>query len=433
MSIRKIFYWQWIFLFLAACSQEEIVISDDSISDNPTTVDSTPIAIQFQSQVENMTRASVTEDDLFTTMDKVRILVFSSEGAFTVGTNNFVYTPGCIASDEKGTNKTEVVDCVADDTNGTRIAKAYFVPTDKNKIYRIYAIAYNEARWGDGVTSGIKLHVDGKKLYYGETLVTDADSQTPVYESIEASGFTFMEVLSVPDNQTARLDFFVGPVGFAYQKSSDKTVQEQFVYDIVDGSKKRPLEGKLYRASGRLSFHLTKIDKAKYKKVRLIMEKYTTKSIIGLSNLWLGWRDYEAKLIEGTAGNREDSPVFLDVFGACWSNQAEMITVDETDVSDAGEVNLYADCIAAHGFKIYVEPLDENGKGMGRFLVQCKDKAFYPGYIGIKDMIVENGLFTILGNYWGKLSGEFNNIGNIKMDITSWEDWETYPTDKPLS
>lgn len=406
-------------LLLTACSQNDWDMPEKgSTSGNE---DSTPITIRLQTRAEKTVWPN---EYLYDKVDAVRILVFGAQGNYEENQISFVYQTeyqNCIKSSD-GETVTNNVFPVSKNSNGWWEAKAMFTPQE-GMVYRLYAIAYNTKRFSE-VTLNV---TDGKKLYTGivsdETLAKE-EKNNPVTESSFASISVNKEAGPV---DYSRLEFYVGPVGYAESLYQNKKVDKLYFTDDVIGVtgtntefKDCPLEGTLYRATGRLSFHLTDIEDESFKKIRLVMEKYTNASLIGWNSLWSIWKDDRAKVLDGGTANKDVYPEFRDLFGKYWNNQdVTEVVVDEQAVVN-NEVWLYADCIRTEKFKLYVVPVNDQNEAMGRYLIECKDKEFYPGYEGIVDKVVENGLFTVIGNFWGQLEGPISNVGNIKID-TDWD------------
>ena len=417
---RVLFLPIWVvLLLLTACSQDDLDMpGKGSTSGNE---DPTPINIRLQTRAENTMWPN---ENLYNKVDAVRILVFGAQGDYVENQTSFEYKDDyqkCI-TDSDGKPVTNNIFPVFKNSKDWWEAKAQFTPQN-GMIYRLYAIAYNKERFKN-VTLNVS---DSKKLYTGiasDKTLAESEKNKPVKESNFASISINRETGPV---DYSRLEFYVGPVGYAESLYQNKKVNRLYFTDDVVGVtgtntdfKDCPLEGTLYRATGRLSFHLTDIEDTNFKKIRLVMEKYTNASLIGWGDYWSSWKDNRAKVLDGGIADKDAHPEVRDLFGKYWNNQETTeVVVDEQEVANK-EVWLYADCIYTEKFRLYVVPVNDQNEAMGKYLIECKDQEFYPGYEGIVDKVVENGLFTVIGNFWGQLEGPINNVGNIKID-TDWD------------
>lgn len=422
MNLYKVLFLPiWVaLLLLTACNQDNWDMPEEGgISGNE---NSTPITIRLQTRAEN---TDWPNENLYDKVDAVRILVFGAQGDYKENQTSFEYKAeyqNCITGSDGKTVVNNVFP-VSKNSKDWWEAKALFTPQD-GMVYRLYAIAYNKERF-----TNVTLNVsDGKRLYTGtpsDIEKAEVEKNSPVEQSSFASISIGEETAGPVDY--SRLEFYVGPVGYAESLYRDKKVSKLYFADDVIGVtgtdtefKDCPLEGTLYRATGRLSFHLTDIKDESFKKIRLVMEKYTNASLIGWNSLWSIWKDDRANVLDGGTADEDAHPEFRDLFGLYWNNQdVTEVVVDEQAVTN-NEVWLYADCIRTEKFKLYVVPVNDQDEAMGKYLIECKDQEFYPGYEGILDYIVENGLFTVIGNFWGQLEGPINNVGNIKID-TDWD------------
>lgn len=428
MNLHRVLYLpMWAaFLMLAACGQDGWDMPEQG--DTADNGKSAPITIRVQTRSGD--NPDWPDENLYDEVDAVRILVFGAEGTYMENKTSFEYKAeyqSCISGPD-GASVEDNIFSVEKNSQDWWETQARFTPQD-GMVYRLYAVAYNQERF-----KNITLNLEDKKLYTGtgdDKGVAEKEKGTPVGQS------SFASISIGKDNNDgqgtvdySRLEFYVGPVGYAESLYKDGKVSNLYFTDDVIGVtgtdtefKDCPLEGTLYRATGRLSFHLTDIKDTSFKKIRLVMEKYTNASLIGWGNLWAVWKDAKGRELDGNPNIDDDEahPEFRDTFGHYWNNQETTeVVVDEQDVTD-NEVWLYADCIRTEKFKLYVEPVNAEGKAVGKYLIECKDQDFYPGYEGVVDQIVDNGLFTVIGNFWGKLQGPINNVGNLKID-TDWED-----------
>lgn len=430
MNTHKLFNWHlWLVLLLfSGCNQEEAIMSGDGTTEE---IAAAPISIRLQTRTDDeVEKAVVTEDDLYTTINEVRILVYGrtkgSSGEFSLCSGDYIF------KDAGGTIPCTDGKVECKDGSPYRTADAYFIPKvaeKENYEYRLYALAYNKERWGDGENNGVKLKIDGKGLFYATQGIVEAD-QPVGNKTLEETGLSYMEILDTPTGCSNRLDFFAGSVGYDYGAGNLTEAETQmYENDYIDGSTSRKLAGKLYRATGRLSFHLTNINTdlsaqgGKYKSVRLLVSRYTTQSLIGLGQSWINHKYFEVH------GGTEDLPRLYHVFGYGWNNQKgdpkdsdTWLIADEADMSTGTEATLYADCLPAHSFVVYIQPVYEDGTIAGTYRIHCAMKEYWPGYIGIVDKVADGeGLFSIVTNGWGRLSGEFNNLNNLKIDL-GWGD-----------
>lgn len=430
MNLHRVLYlplWA-LFLLLAACSQDEWDMPEHGSSAG--NEKSAPITIRLQTRASNPNWPS---ENLYDNVDAVRILVFGASGEYEENVTSFEYYDeyqNCITGADGKAVENNIFSVTKND-KGWWEAKARFTP-QKGMIYRLYAIAYNKERF-ENVTLNLS---DGKKLYtgtggaagdVGDISIAEKEKDKPVEQSSFASISINRESGAV---DYSRLEFYVGPVGYSESLYKEGKVSGLYFTDDVVGVtgtetefKDCPLEGKLHRATGRLSFHLTDIKDESFKKIRLVMEKYTNASLIGWGSFWSSWKDAKKRELDGkpNIGDDETHPEFRDTFGHYWNNQETTnVVVDEQEVTNK-EVWLYADCIRTEKFRLYIQPVNAEGKAMGEYLIECKDKDFYPGYEGVVDQIVDNGLFTVIGNFWGQLNGPINNVGNLKIE-TDWEE-----------
>lgn len=417
---RVLFLPIWVaLLLLTACSQNDWDMPEKGSTSGHE--DSTPITIRLQTRAGNTMWPN---ENLYDKVDAVQILVFGAQGDYVENQTSFEYKAeyqNCITGSDGNAVKNNVFP-VSKNSTGWWEARAQFTPQE-GMVYRLYAIAYNKERFKN-VTLNVS---DSKKLYTGivsDKTLAESEKNKPVKESSFASISINRETGPV---DYSRLEFYVGPVGYAESLYQNKKVNKLYFTDDVIGVtgmntefKDCPLEGTLYRATGRLSFHLTDIEDESFKKIRLVMEKYTNASLIGWADYWSSWKDNRANVLDGGKADEDAHPEFRDLFGKYWNNQEiTEVVVDEQEVVNK-EVWLYADCIYTEKFKLYVVPVNEQDEAMGKYLIECKDQEYYPGYEGIVDMVVENGLFTVIGNFWGQLEGPINNVGNIKID-TDWD------------
>lgn len=423
MNIHKFLYrHMWLLLLLfASCSQDEIVPSIDDVTGGSVSTGVAPISISLQSGAGNgATKAIITEDDLYDDIDEVQILVYKRTKN-TQEEFSYCDSEKYIFSDKEGQTVCSGGKITCTDGTPYRKAEAFFIPPaeeKENSEYRLYAIAYNKDRWKD-----VTLHLQGKKLFYGDNIAMNEGIPT---ENIENSGFAYMELIN--QNYT-RLDFFAGSVGYDFSdggKGLTDAEKQMYAEDYIDGSTSQKLAGKLRRATGRMSFHLTDIP-TEYDKICLVVDGYTTKSLIGLGEAWKGHKNYEVN-----GGDEEVLPWLHNVFGYGWEKQTgnpansdTWVTVAEADLSGGQTTaDLYVDCLSAMGFKVYVQPY-KDGQVAGTYRIHCAAKRYYPGYIGIMDWAVdEEGLFTVLVNNWAKLKGEFNRLGNMKIDLGWGDDYQ---------
>lgn len=429
MNTHKLFNWHLglILLLFSACSQEEAIMSGDGTTEETT---ATPISIRLQTRADGeVEKAAITEDDLYSSINEVRILVYGRAkdggGEFSLCSGDYIF------KDAAGTSPCEAGKVECKDGSPYRTASAYFIPKEEEKEnyeYRLYALAYNKERWGDGVNNGVKLRIDGKGLFYATQGIVDTNGRPVGNKTLEETGLSYMEVLDTPTGCSNRLDFFAGSVGYDYEKGDLTDAEKQmYLKDCIAGNTSRKLAGKLYRATGRLSFHLTNINTdlsaqggAKYKSVRLLVSRYTTQSLIGLGESWINHKNFEVN-----GGDAETYPRLYHVFGYGWNNQKgdsgdsdTWLVADEAEMSQGTEVTLYADCLPAHSFVVYIQPVYEDGTIAGTYRIHCAMKEYWPGYIGIVDKVVdEEGRFSIVTNGWGKLDGEFSNLNNLKIDL----------------
>lgn len=433
---RNLFHLWLALLLFSACSQEEAIIPDNGSVGEMTAA---PISIRIQTPTS---RTTVTEDDLYDKIDEVRILVYGrkkDESEFSLCSGDYIFkdAEGEIPCSEGK------VGCDYDDTGDSsyRVAHAFFIPNENEKNnyeYRLYAFAYNKERW-----QSVKLNLDNKKLYYGEDLELDTDTGEPKVATVEESGYAYMELTDVGvSGKASRLDFFAGSVGYDFY-NDDLTNEEIEMWeeDHIDGSTTRKLAGKLYRATGRLSFHLTGINGnnveeqgGRYGSIRLLVDRYTTRSLIGLGEFWKGHKHDEVKKRNDPDYKPQtEGPWLYNVFGYGWDNQRsgengseQWTIVSEVKLDEsAEEVDLYMDCLPAHQFVVYVQPVYEDGTVVGTYRIHCAAKEYYPGYEMIKDMVVDGeGRFTVVTNGWGLLDGEFNNLNNLKIDLGWGDDYQ---------
>ena len=397
--MRKISYSYlciWLLFLLSACNQEGftdtgIICSDDNYSN---------IVIKFSTKEAEGRTSSL--NDTYKSVNEVRILLFCCDkAAYNAGTTTAFRYVSRNASEE-------IVPCKEE--NGIWTARGKYTPS-ADQLYRIYAFAYDKTTFAGNTfnltTTDVNGEVIGKRFYFGEDTEVGTNSEMSDFATIKISPKFQSPLTYYPT------EFFVGPV--VDPLSTNSHYKER---DILEGVGSRNLTGVLYRATGRFDIQLTGIDASKYSKMRLIMDKYTDVSVIGCGDWWFSRNNPDIKI-----------PSFRDVYGVFWYNGQSMAIVDEADVQADGTIALVADGIPAQGFSMYVEPFDKSGKGMGRFLVMCKDKEYYPGYTGILDNIVQDGKFTMFSNYWGSLAGPFKNLGNVKIEL----DWENdYVSDEPL-
>ena len=89
--------------------------------------------------------------------------------------------------------------------------------------------------------------------------------------------------------------------------------------------------------------------------------------------------------------------------------------------------------MGVEGFKLYVQPIKEDGSAGGIFQILCKDQVYYPGFVGIADNIVKDGVFTLISNVHLKLSGEYSRLNNLRIE-TDWdEDYEIDDSLQPVT
>lgn len=424
MNIHKFLYRHiWLLLLLfASCSQDEIVPSIDDMTGGSVSTGVAPISISLQSGAGNgATKAIITEDDLYDDIDEVQILVYKRTKN-TQEEFSYCDSEKYIFSDKEGQTVCSGGKITCTDGTPYRKAEAFFIPPaneKENSEYRLYAIAYNKDRWAN-----VTLHLSGKKLFYCNEILDDKGNlQIP---NIENSDFAYMEL---SNGDYSRLDFFAGSVGYDFSdggKGLTEAEKQMYAKDYIDGSTSQKLAGKLRRATGRISFHLTNIP-TEYEKICLVVDGYTTKSLIGLGDPWENHKNNEVN-----GGDEEVYPWLHNVFGYGWEKQTgnpansdTWVTVAEADLSGGQTTaDLYVDCLPAMGFKVYVQPY-KNGQVAGTYRIHCAAKRYYPGYIGIMDWAVdEEGLFTVLVNNWAKLEGEFNRLDNMKIDLGWGDDYQ---------
>lgn len=423
MNIHKFLYRHvWLLLLLlASCSQDEIVPNVGGTTGGLTSAGVAPISICMQSGADNEPTKAITEDDLYDDINEVQILVYRRDK----GTQNdfeLCSSESYIFSDKEGTAACSGGKIACTDGTPYRKAEAFFIPPaqeKENSEYRLYAFAYNTDRW-----TNVTLHLEGKKLFYLDNIeMTDGIPK----KSIEESGFAYMELVN---NDYSRLDFFAGSVGYDFGEDGSgltEAEKEMYAADYIDGNTSRKLAGKLRRATGRLSFHLTDIP-AEYDKICLVVDGYTTQSLIGLGERWWSHKQYEI----GETKEEEEAPWLYEVFGYGWDMQTgdpeksdTWVTVAEADLSGGQtSADLYMDCLPAMGFKVYVQPY-KDGKVAGTYRIHCAAKEYYPGYVGIMDWVVDDeGRFTVMVNNWAKLEGEFNRLDNMKIDLGWGDDYQ---------
>lgn len=446
MKRYKAIYFQiWMLAFLfAACSQEEFV-PDVNAGNNAE--HSLPITFHLQTRTDG----SDTEiDKMYDAIDRVRIMVFrcpKTEYESNKSNAQFTYVSGCITP-------SEIVECKLEKGKQWRSAKATFTPLKDEDgtayAYRIYAVAYNNA---DSEAGKITFNVDNSKiLYYDNTLQNSTGD-------VANSGCAYVEIKKIDKNIYDKVMFFAGPVGYSeaeYKKNNTSITDEEFTDDLLfsDAIKENvPLTGYLYRATGAMTISLTEID-LEYASMRLIMEHYSDKALIGMGYRWAMWRDDQKAKVGGVLyedyypikeGNNLSFPTFFDVFinnGAAtneegtirrfsWDTQ-HLATVCEKNIEN-GSVVLNTSCMGVEGFKLYVQPIKEDGTAGGIFQILCKDKEYYPGFVGIKDNIVKDGVFTLLSNVHLKLSGEYSRLNNLRIE-TDWdEDYEIDDSLQPVT
>lgn len=446
MKRYKVIYFQiWMLAFLfAACSQEEFV---PDVNTGNNAEHSLPITFHLQTRTDG----SETEiDKMYDAIDRVRIMVFRCPKVDYENNKtdaHFTYVSGCITPNE-------FVDCTLDDKKKWRSAKATFTPLkDKNETayaYRIYAVAYSIA---DSIAGKITFNVDNNRRLYYENMSQISTSD------VEKSGCAYVQINQTTNKKFDKVMFFAGPVGYSeaeYKKINTKITDEEFTDDLLfsdDIKGNLSLTGYLYRATGAMTISLTKID-PEYTSMRLIMEHYSDKALIGIGTKWATWRD-DQKLKPGVLyknyypikeGNNISFPTFFDVFinngpvldpnneterKFSWETQ-HLATVCEKNIEN-GNVVLNTSCMGVEGFKLYVQPIKEDGSAGGIFQILCKDQVYYPGFVGIADNIVKDGVFTLISNVHLKLSGEYSRLNNLRIE-TDWdEDYEIDDSLQPVT
>lgn len=446
MKRYKAIYFQiWMLAFLfAACSQEEFV---PDVNTGNNAEHSLPITFHLQTRTDG----SETEiDKVYDAIDRVRIMVFrcpKTEHESKKTNAHFTYVSGCITP-------SEIVECKLEKGKQWRSAKATFTPLKDEDgtayAYRIYAVAYNNA---DSEAGKITFNVDNSKiLYYGNELNNSTGD-------VANSGCAYVKVKQA-NNLYDKVMFFAGPVGYSeaeYKKDNTSITGEEFKDDLLfsDAIKENvPLTGYLYRATGAMTISLTDID-PEYSSMRLIMEHYTHQALLGIKNRWVQWRmdqskqagvlykDYFSPIID--ENNSISIPTFSDVFinnGAAtnedgtirefsWETQ-HLATVCEKDIKN-GSVVLNTSCMGVERFKLFVQPIKNDGTEGGIFQILCKDQVYYPGFVGIADNIVKDGVFTLISNVHLKLSGEYSRLNNLRIE-TDWdEDYEIDDSLQPVT
>lgn len=409
MNWYKVLSLYMVLTLLASCGEEEIAMPDNGGK-------TMPVSFKLKGNANRDSKTGDTGDEWAEgsceNIDKVRIMVFKEE---TANPGVFIYrSPDAYITDKQGNPTTDgVVNCEWDGGRGIGEAQANFKP-DENGRYRIYAIGYDESQF-----KNVTLHLDGRQLFYntryhalfGDDGLLLSDVKNDIGDNFDATKYASLSVSAQKDGKYAPLEFFAGTVTTV---NWTENVGDDGIVESGDLDTNKALTGVLYRATGRFSFQLTDIPE-EYAKVRLVMEKYSDKSLIGCGYLWAA----------------EHYPYLNDMYGMFFSNEQAMVVVDEQPVT-AGSVHLKVDAIGAQDFKLYVEPVGSDGMGKGKFLIRCKDVAYYPGYVTIVDHVVSDGLFTLNANYWGVLNGQFNRFNNVKIDLTPWSEWKRFPTEGVL-
>ncbi|WP_278411305.1 MULTISPECIES: fimbrillin family protein [Bacteroidales] len=446
MKRYKAIYFQiWMLAFLfAACSQEEFV---PDVNTGNNAEHSLPITFHLQTRTDG----SETEiDKMYDAIDRVRIMVFrcpKTEYESNKSNAQFTYVSGCITP-------SEIVECKLEKGKQWRSAKATFTPLKDEDgtayAYRIYAVAYSIA---DSIAGKITFNVDNNRRLYYENMSQISTSD------VEKSGCAYVQINQATNKKFDKVMFFAGPVGYSeaeYKKINTKITDEEFTDDLLfsdDIKGNLSLTGYLYRATGAMTISLTKID-PEYTSMRLIMEHYSDKALIGIGTKWALWRD-DQKLEPGVLyknyypireGNNISFPTFFDVFinngpvlgpnneterKFSWETQ-HLATVCEKNIEN-GNVVLNTSCMGVEGFKLYVQPIKEDGSAGGIFQILCKDQVYYPGFVGIADNIVKDGVFTLISNVHLKLSGEYSRLNNLRIE-TDWdEDYEIDDSLQPVT
>lgn len=395
---------------LSSCSQDDVLPVTDGGQGHSETV--VPVTIKIASGAMTQDgNLSDMDDDLFEGIDEMRIFVFnrkakSGESDYKFQNGNMTYIDGCLFSDPQCENQLENgIVSVEKKSDTERIAKAYFKVPESHvydpsnpaslEFFQLYAVAYNKESF-----LNVTFEFEGKSLYrYND------------YEFLDDCAT--MSVSAEDDGKVKRLDFFCGPVGYAEEQQRDELY-------IVRNDKMEKLSGDLFRCSGRLTFNLSDIDTEKISAVNLVFDRYNTKAPLGLGKNYI---THYAPLTFDGSENAPSVGWLNDVFNQYQDNNANIkkfVRVAHADVEN-GSVSLTADCLPVSS-KVYVEPLDKDGKSMGLYMVHCKQRELEMvyGLVFRLSAVGENGELNIYSAIRSSLTGPFSNLGNLKIDL-SWD------------